>query len=250
MTEFGDSRRFGVVQKVRLGDTTSSGRLRLDSLARSLQDVAAEDAAATHLPEGRGWILRRMTFEIGRLPTIYEDLEVVTRCTGVGGRWAERTTTFVGVDGFNDTRTALQPGVLVTARAIWVYVSLDSGAPVSLPPEFFVAYGERVREHKVSARLTHPDPPAGADRESFALRSTDFDVFGHVNNAVYWVPVEEFMAGEGSGRRITGATIEFGAGVDPGDRCELVSVTTAGEHWVWFMVGDHVRASLGVEFAP
>ena len=250
MTEFGDSRRFAVMQKVRLGDATSSGRLRLDALARSLQDVAAEDAAATHLPEGRGWILRRMTFEIGRLPAIYEDLEVVTRCTGVGGKWAERTTTIVGVDGLNDARTALQSGVLVTTRAIWVYVSLETGAPVSLPSEFFAAYGERVREHKVSARLIHPDPPAGCDREGFALRSTDFDVFGHVNNAAYWVPVEEFMAGEGSGRRITGATIEFGAGVDPGDRCELVSVTTAGEHRVWFMVGDDVRASLRVEFAP
>ena len=249
MTEFGDSRRFAVMQKVRLGDATSSGRLRLDALARSLQDVAAEDAAATHLPEGRGWILRRMTFEIGRLPAIYEDLEVVTRCTGVGGKWAERTTTIVGVDGLNDARTALQSGVLVTTRAIWVYVSLETGAPVSLPSEFFAAYGERVRDLKVSARLTHPDPPAGADRGGFALRSTDFDVFGHVNNAVYWVPVEEFLASEGSERRVTGATIEFGAGVDPGDPCELVSVATATEHWIWFMVGDDVRASIRVEFA-
>ncbi len=218
-------------------------------MARYLQDVAAEDAAHAHLPDGRGWILRRMTYEIGRLPTIYEDLEIKTAPSGVGGRWAERTTTLVGLDGLNDARTALRQGVLATAIAIWVYVRLDTGAPVALPPEFFVAYGDAIRERKVSARLIHPAPPPDAPRVGFPLRSTDFDVFGHVNNAVYWVPVEDELARSDTGR-LTAASIEFGGGVLPGEVCELVTVRTPTEVALWFLVGGDVRASIRADLAP
>ena len=249
MSNLGDGRTFVADQRVRLGDVTMGGRLRLDAFARYLQDIAADDAAEAHLPDDRGWILRRMTYEIARLPTIYEDLEVTTRCTGVGGRWAERTTTIVGHE-LNDTRTALQQGVLVTARAVWVYVSVDTGAPRSLPEEFFVAYGDAVRANKVSARLSHPSPPSDAPRVAWALRSTDFDVFGHVNNALYWVPVEDFLAGAGAGNGVVRATIEFGVGVDPGEQCDLAEVVTDEEFAVWFLVGEEVRASIRVELAP
>ncbi len=236
-------------QKVRLADTTPRGRLRLDSLARYLQDIAAEDAAHAHLPDGRGWILRRMTYDVGRLPTIYEDLRLETVPSGVGGRWAERTTTLIGLDGLNDDRTALRHGVLATIAAVWVYVRLDTGAPVALPPEFFVAYGDEIRAHKVSARLTHPAPPVDAPRAIFPLRTTDFDVFGHVNNAVYWVPVENALA-PGEGARITTATIEFGVGVLPGETCEVATIRTPDDLALWFLVGDDVRASIRVELAP
>ena len=250
MSHIGDGRTYAMHQHVRLGDATHHGRLRLDALARYLQDVATEDTAEVHMPGDRGWVLRRMTFDLGRLPTIYEDLEVVTRCTGVGGRWAERTTTLSGVDGLNDDRSGLAHGVLAIARAVWVYVSLQTGAPQSLTPEFFNAYGEAIRTHKVSARLMHPAPPSGSLRTPWPIRSTDIDVFGHVNNAIYWIPVEDYLAGPGAGRRIDRATVEFGAGVDPGDDCDLVSVATEHILQIWFMVGDEVRASIHAEFAP
>ncbi len=249
MSNLGDGRAFLADQRVRLGDVSMQGRLRLDALARYLQDIAADDAAEAHLPDDRGWILRRMTYEISRLPAIYEDLEVTTCCTGVGGRWAERTTTIVGHE-LNDARTALQRGVLVAARAIWVYVSVDSGAPRSLTEEFFVAYGEGVRANRVSARLSHPAPPSDAPRVRWALRSTDFDVFGHVNNALYWVPVEDFLAGAGAANGVERATIEFGMGVDPGEECDVAEVVTDDEFAVWFLVGEDVRASIRVDLIP
>ena len=37
-------RRFSVVRKVRLGDVTPKGRLRLDAVARYLQDIATDDS--------------------------------------------------------------------------------------------------------------------------------------------------------------------------------------------------------------
>ena len=52
----------------------------------------------------------------------------------------------------------------------------------------------------VSTKLALPDPPADAGRVPWALRSTDLDANGHVNNAVYWQAVEDWCAREGIDR--------------------------------------------------
>lgn len=250
MTTRGDDRRYEMHQPVRLGDATRDGRLRLDALARYLQDIATEDTAEVDMPKDRGWVLRKMSWEVGRLPAIYEDLVLETRCSGVGGRWAERTTTIAGVDGLNDDGSGLRRGVLITARAVWVSIGMATGVPQTLTPEFFAAYGDAIRTHKVSARLTHPAPPADAVRTPWPLRSTDIDVFGHVNNAIYWVPIEDYLENVGRGRRVIGATIEFGSGIDPGDECDIVVDEADDELVVWFLVGDNVRASIRAVTSP
>jgi acyl-ACP thioesterase len=235
-------RTFTDHRRVYLGDATASGRLRLDALARFLQDVATDDVEDAHLPHDTGWVLRRVRLDIRRLPTIYEDVALTTWCSGVGGRWAERSTTL------DDTRE-VAGGVCATATAIWVHVRLETGAPIAISDQFFATYGEDVRKRKVSARLSHPGPPVGSPRRPWPLRTVDFDVFGHVNNAVYWAAVEEELARWRDGRRITGAEIEFRSGVDPGDAAEIV-VDAAASLRIWFAVGDEIRASARVDVSP
>ena len=46
---------------MRLGDVDPSGRLRLDAIARYLQDVASDDAADAGLDTG--WVARRTLIE-------------------------------------------------------------------------------------------------------------------------------------------------------------------------------------------
>jgi acyl-ACP thioesterase len=234
-------RAFRERRRVYLGDATSNGRLRLDALARYLQDVATDDVEDAHLAHDTGWVLRRMRLDVNRLPTIYEDVELTTWCSGVGGRWAERST------ALDDTRE-VAGGVCATATAIWVHVRLQTGAPIALTDEFFAVYGDDVRKQKVSARLSHPAPRAGLPRRRWPLRTVDFDVFGHVNNAVYWGHVEEELVGWRDGRRITGAEIEFRSGIDPGEEAE-VAVDANDALWLWFVVGDEVRASARVDVA-
>jgi acyl-ACP thioesterase len=183
-----------------------------------------------------------MYVDVRRLPTIYEDVELTTWCSGVGGRWAERSTVL------DDTRE-VAGGVCATATAIWVHIRLETGAPLALQDEFFGVYGDDVRKQKVSARLSHPAPGAGLPRRPWPLRTVDYDVFGHVNNAVYWAAVEDELVGRRDGRRITGAEIEFRSGVDPGEQAEIV-VDAGTSLWVWFVVGDEVRASARVDLSP
>jgi acyl-ACP thioesterase len=236
----GDDRRVTLERKVRLGDVTPRRRLRLDALARYLQDVAADDGDDAALPAGRGWILRRVDLDIGRLPSLGTRLVLETRCTGLGpgARWAERTTTIADAAG----------ATAVTSRAVWVYVDLATGAPCPLTPEFFALYGDAVRSHRVSARLTLPRVASAAPRTRWPIRRTDVDVYGHVNNASYWEALEEWMGGPGMGRRIAGATVEFGDGIEPHDECELAMLDAGGDVTCWFLVGDETRATARVVF--
>jgi acyl-ACP thioesterase len=235
----GDGRVVSESRRVRLGDVTPGGRLRLDALARYLQDVAGDDTADAALPSTGGWILRRLALDVGRLPRLGDRVESATRCTGVGRGWAERTTT-VSEGGT----------VAVTARAVWVYIDLATGAPQALPRDFFVVYGDAVRDHRVSARLTLPRPPAAAVRSDWAWRATDVDVYEHVNNASYWVPVEQWLAESGRGRRVVDAVVEFGAGMDPAEDCRLMTAADADTLTIWCCVGDTVRAAAHVAMAP
>lgn len=237
-----DVRSFTSERRVFLGDASMTGRLRLDALSRFLQDLATNDAEdADDVAHDRGWILRRMELDVRRLPAIYEDLELTTWCSGVGGRWAERSTSIA------DTRE-VEGGVCVVARAVWVLVRLDTGAPMSLPSDFFDVYGEGARAHKVRAKLTLPAPPPAAKRRPWPTRIADFDVFGHVNNAVYWSAVEDELVGWLDGRRVGHCEIEFKAGIDPGEVPELaVDAGDPASLSVWFLVDGEVRASVRVQ---
>lgn len=225
-------RRYSTSRRVRLGDVTPSGRLRLDALARYLQDVAfddGEDAGLTSHPAPEGkrsterWILRRLAIDVTSLPRFTDVIDLTTWCSGAGGRWAERRTSITGARA------------TIEAAAIWVFVD-ERGRPARLPPEFFEHWGTSAGDRKVSARLSHPDPPAGAPTRPWPLRATDFDVIGHVNNAAYWEAAEELLL-VGPGRW----EIEF--------RDEVPRTTTDVELVVdgtslWWTTGGRVHASV------
>lgn len=226
-------RRFSHQRTVRLGDTTASGRLRLDALARYLQDVAGDDVADAGI-EGP-WVMRRLALELGDLPRFRDTVDLVTFCSGTGSRWAERRTTLL-VDG----RTAVE------AVAIWVYVDPATSAPLALEDWFFDFYGEAAGGRKVSGRLRLKPPPADAESRSWPLRVTDFDVLGHVNNAAQWEPVEEALANMKRGARIVGAELEHRAAVEPGETLTLRTSSTDGSLAVWLTSGDQVRTAARV----
>jgi acyl-ACP thioesterase len=219
---------------VRLGDVTPSGRLRLDALARYLQDVAADDVDDAGITGA--WVLRRVGLRIGDLPSFRDVVELETFCSGTGRRWAERRTT-VRVDG----------AVRVETVALWVYVDA-SGRPAPLEDWFFDLYGTAANDRRVSGRLRMPPPPSDGARRDWVLRRSDLDVLGHVNNAIAWAAVEDELARAGAldGGRIAGAEMEYRAPVDEGDPCELVSVATADGMACWLVTDGEVRAAAKV----
>jgi acyl-ACP thioesterase len=73
-------------------DCAPSGRVRLDALARWLQDVAYDDVEEAGLERVAVWVVRRTRLRVNRFPRVGERFELTTFCSGLGRMWAERRT--------------------------------------------------------------------------------------------------------------------------------------------------------------
>lgn len=220
-------RRFRTTRKVRLGDVDRHGRLRLDAIARYLQDVANDDAEDAAVDDPQTWVLRKVSLTIESLPRLGQRVELTTWCSGVGPRWAERRT---------DVGDAIQ------ATALWVYVDPKTLLPARLPPSFHEVWAP-ADGRKVRGRLTHSEPCSETVFRLWPVRATDFDVLHHMTNAAYWHPVVETWPD----RRITAAEIEYRVPITP-DRQVSVGALDDGRLW---LVGEDgtVHASVVVRFA-
>ncbi len=225
-------RRYTARRRVRLGDADPRGHLRLDALARYLQDVATDDSDDAGLPDAGAWVTRRVVVELACRPRLGEWVELTTFCGGIGPRWAERRTSVVGEKG----------GRIETA-VTWVYVDLATGGPAVLPERFHELYSEAAAGRKGSGRLRHPTPPRGTETREWPLRATDFDVLGHANNAAYWEAVEDELARRAPDASVRATELEYRGGLDPGDRVELATSAETDTISLWFLVGGEVRAS-------
>jgi acyl-ACP thioesterase len=179
-----EGRAFERAMRPGIADATGSGRVRLDAIARWLQDVAYLDLVDAGF-EGRGaWVVRRMRIRVGRFPRFGEDLAVRTFCSGIGRFSAERRTT-VAADG----------SALVEAVALWICLDVETLRPMRFPPDFVDVYAESAAGRDANVRLRHPEPPDEAKRDRWNFRAVDIDAAGHVNNSHYWAVLEEELAG-------------------------------------------------------
>jgi acyl-ACP thioesterase len=233
-------RRFTAERVVRLGDVDPSGELRLDAVARYLQDVASDDALDARLSNALGWVVRRTMMQIERPASVGERLSLVTYCTGAGRSWAERRTSIAG-----------EHGVVVEAVSLWVHIEPATGRPARLGDDFAAIYGESASGRVVSSKLSLSDgPPAAARSLPWSFRRTDLDPFGHVNNAAHWAVLEEVLQSDAASRLGVGE-IEYVAPApadtpmqlviggnghldDPGSDCRLM----------WTIVDERVVTAL------
>lgn len=176
-------RRFVATRPTRFADLSPGGRLRLDAVARYLQDVSSDDTADSGLEDDLAWVVRKLAIEVRHLPRFREVLTLTTWCSGTGSRWAERRVSITGKHG-----AAIEAGVL------WVHIDVATGRPIPLTPDFWSCYESSTQGRRVGVRLRHPPPPAEATPLAWSWRFCDFDLLGHVNNAAYLVAVEEVLA--------------------------------------------------------
>ena len=191
-----------------LADATGSGRVRLDAIARWLQDIAYADVVDAGLAGRGAWVVRRARLRVEAFPRFGEPVSVRTFCSAAGRLAAERRTSVSG------------GGAAVEAVAMWIHVDTGTLRPLRLGEEFQAVYGESAGSRKANFRLGHPDPPADAARSSWRFRASDLDVAGHVNNAAYWEPAEELFLATGE-PSATDLEIEYREPAQPGDAVVL-----------------------------
>jgi acyl-ACP thioesterase len=223
-------RRFSSRRLIRLGDAGADGLLRLDGVARFLQDVATDDWSDTGVDPESTWLVRRTAVRLadgGRWPRIGEAVDVTTWCGGWGAAWAERRTDI-----------SLGGQTLLECVALWVPVD-RSGRPQRIRQSFLDVYQEAAGGRKVSGRITASEPPLGSRVEPWTIRRSDLDVVGHANNAALWCSLVEVLDGP-----VSAVVLTHHGPIEWGDR---VDMTSSGDGF-WLIVDGDVRVS--AQFKP
>jgi acyl-ACP thioesterase len=221
-------RRFRSERTIGLSDVDAGGRLRLDVVARYLQDVASDDVTDVGRPPSRHfWVVRRTELEV--VGPFRDDLrvELETWASGIAPTAAARRYTLRGDAGGH-----------IEAESIWIHLDRDL-RPLRLDDGFLEIYGPSAEGRRAPTRLTLPAPAVEPTR-GWPLRVVDVDRLGHVNNAAYWAPVEELWAGRLTGR--LRAVMEYRRPIDLGER---VQIACDGD-MLWLVAGGELRAAAAI----
>ncbi len=224
---YSDSRR------IRLADMDARGRLRLDAVARFLQDIAIDDVQETGwgIPEHL-WFVRRIRIDVIRPFLDDRAVELTTWCSSVAAIAAGRRWSVTG-----------DAGGQIEVDSVWIHLDRDA-QPARI--DDFGVYAATADGRRASTKLEQPDPPEDAGRRAWPLRAADVDLHGHVNNAVYWQAVEELLpALEVDPRLPLRAELDYRRPIDLGETIELA----VWEHHVAFLGGAAVRAVAAVAAA-
>ena len=164
-----------------LADAATSGRVRLDALARWVQEIAFADVDDAGVLQQSAWVVRRMRIRVERFPQWGDHVTGRTFCSGYGRLWAERRVDYESENG------------RVEIAGVWVHLSPETRLPVPMPPSFDEVYAPSAQGRKVKARLRHPNPGGDESARDWFFRRSDTDIADHVNNAAYWEVVEETL---------------------------------------------------------
>ena len=181
------------------------GRVRLDAVARFLQDIAIDDVQETGwgLPEHL-WFVRSICVDVVEPFAGDTEVELTTWCSGVAAIAAGRRWSLAG-----------DAGGRIEVDSVWIHLDAEQ-RPARI--EDFGVYADAAGERHVSTKLALPDPPSDARRRPWPLRATDVDLHGHVNNAVHWQAVEHLLPTTGRLR----AELDYRQPIDLGQELQLV----------------------------
>jgi acyl-ACP thioesterase len=223
-------RTYAESRRVRLTDMDPRGRLRLDAVARFLQEIAIDDVDETGwgAPEHL-WFVRRMRVDVIEPFLADRSVELVTWCSGLATLAAGRRWSLTG-----------DRGGRIEVDSVWIHLDAEQ-RPARIA--HFDAYAQAADGRSVSARRQLADPPTDGLLSPWPLRASDVDLHGHVNNTVYWQAIEHVLAGGGpEPSRPLRACLDFRDPLDLGDPLEL-AVTGDERHLdIGFVVAGRIKA--------
>jgi acyl-ACP thioesterase len=229
-------RMFRVGYRVRLSDVDATGRVRLDAVARYLQDAAIDDVAETNwgAPEHL-WVLRAVRIDVLRPFLGDGEVGVVTWGSSFSSLAAGRRWSLTG-----------DAGGVIEVDSTWIH--LDADARPARIGEGFDEYAEAAQGRVASTTLTLLTPATDGSTVAWPLRATDVDRMGHVNNAAYWAAIEHRLAGRTPDlRQPHRARLEYRHPIDLDEQVELAETTHDGRYGAAFLVGGRAKAVAWVE---
>ncbi len=178
------------------------------------------------------WVVRRTVIDVQRFPTYLEPLDMVTWCSGIGSRWAERR---VDIDSAS--------GGSINSATLWVHLDAETLRPVAPSAAFQRIFAPSAAGRGVSSRLNLDDPPTDLALTGWPVRFADFDVMNHLNNAVAFALVEEVLAPRRNLRAPLRVEVEYRSPIDRGVTLRHGGVDGSDGYDGW-LVDDHGRCHL------
>jgi acyl-ACP thioesterase len=177
---------FDRARPVRVADIDRNSRLRLDAAARHIQDVGQDHVHEQGFDESHPlWIVRRTMIDLIR-PIQFQDILRLRRwCSGTSTRWCEIR---VRIDGGK--------GGLIESEAFWININRDTLMPSRISDDFLEELQRTTDIHRLRWKASlQPGAREDADQiRKFPVRFTDIDLFGHMNNSIYWSVVEDHLS--------------------------------------------------------
>ncbi|MVZ90354.1 acyl-ACP thioesterase [Microbacter sp. ANSKLAB05] len=256
---------FSTRRRVRTGDVDPQRRLRLDSVARYLQDIAADNLDATgHARTDPFWIVRRTVIDVIEPISWPATVGLQRWCSGLSSRWANMRVRLTvedpeDPDGMPAPGTAAPGpptprGGLVETEAFWINVTA-AGLPARISDSGMASLAGTTDIHRLRwAGLTQdcpPERPGEPQDRPHLLRSTDFDPLQHVNNAAYLAVVEdELLQHPDLLQRPHRVVIEYLRPVTPGATMTVRRRRAGDLLELWLMVDGVVAAAVLVTPIP
>lgn len=230
---------FHTERTVRTGDVDTAQRLRLDGVARYLQDIGTDNLEAVDaVHTDPMWIVRRTVIDVHRPARLAQHLRLSRWCDALSTRWANVRVRLEDPD-LDET------GPFIETAAFWIDIGPTTGAPTRISDALFDHMSRYATDTRLKWRAWLPPTPTGEPTKTreFPLRVTDFDPFGHVNNAVYWHGVEELLASRPDLQKSPyRAIIEHLRPIATGETLVLRALDDPDGVTLWFTVDERARA--------
>ncbi|MDV6278020.1 thioesterase [Rhodococcus erythropolis] len=223
---------------VRTGDIHPDRRVRLDAVARYLQDVAFDNLDASGAAQAHPvWVVRRTVIDVIEPIRWPATVHLSRWCSALSTRWCTMRV-----------RLETENGGLVETEGFWININPVNGMPSRISDEFSAPLSTTAAAGRLTWRpwITDPAPTTTAGI-SFPLRASDIDPFHHLNNAVYWHPVEDLLRADPSlstGRHR--AVVEYTTPIVIDDTVDIRTVPGPRSTTVWFVVADNICATAHV----
>lgn len=244
--------------RVRTGDVDQDMRVRLDSIARYLQDIANDNIEATDLVSTDPfWIVRRTIVDVIRPFSWPATVTAQRWCGALSTRWTNMRVRLTAEHETNLFNPESRPDGLIETEAFWILVN-DKGIPTRLSDDTFTMLTAMTTEHRLRWKAMNLEkaPAAGSepDREH-VLRATDYDPFKHLNNAAYLAVVEDEVLAhpeliDGPHRMI----VEYLRPIEPGARLTIRRLREDDRLTLWLLLhdpdGDHTRVAATISLGP
>ncbi|WP_375485211.1 acyl-ACP thioesterase domain-containing protein [uncultured Mycobacterium sp.] len=239
---------------LRVADIDREGRLRFDAATRHIQDIGQDHLRELGFEETHPlWIVRRTMVDLIR-PIMFQDMLRLRRwCSGTSNRWCEMR---VRIDGRRGRG-------LIESEAFWININRDTQGPARIADDFLAGLRRTTDIDRLRWKpyLTAGSRDDALEIHEYPVRFTDIDLFDHMNNAVYWSVVEDYLSGHPELLEAPlRVTIEHNAPVALDDKLEIIShmhppgstdrfgpgLTDRTVTTLTYAVGDEVKAVASV----